>query len=60
MLWIHGGGLLTGMKEMVFMSRAVDMVEKYGAVVASPGYLLSWMAPYPGGLGLLRNTAMAS
>lgn len=49
-LWIHGGGLLTGMKEMVFMSRAVDMVEKYGAVVVSPGYRLSWIAPYPGGL----------
>ncbi len=26
-LWIHGGGYATGMKEMVFMSRAVDLVE---------------------------------
>lgn len=49
-LWIHGGGHLTGMKEMVYMSRAVDLVEKYGAVVVSPGYRLAWNAPYPGGL----------
>lgn len=46
-LWIHGGGYMTGMKEMVHMSRAVDLVKKYGAVVISPGYRLSFMAPYP-------------
>lgn len=49
-LWIHGGGYLTGMKEMVFMSRAVDLVERFGAVVVSPGYRLSWQAPYPAAL----------
>ena len=49
-LWIHGGGYATGMKEMVFMSRAVDLVERYGAVVVSPGYRLSWRAPYPAAL----------
>ena len=46
-LWIHGGGYLTGMKEMVFMSRAVDLVVRFGAVVVSPEYRLSWQAPYP-------------
>lgn len=46
-LWIHGGGYMTGMKEMVHMSRAVDLVKKYGAVVISPGYRLSFMKPYP-------------
>ena len=46
-LWIHGGGYLTGMKEMVHMSRAVDLVKKYGATVISPGYRLSFIAPYP-------------
>ena len=25
-LWIHGGGYITGMKEMVYMSRAIDSV----------------------------------
>ena len=49
-LWIHGGGYATGMKEMVFMSRAVDLVERYGAVVVSPAYRLSWQAPYPAAL----------
>ncbi len=46
-LWIHGGGYMSGMKEMVHMSRAVDLVKKYGATVISPGYRLSFMAPYP-------------
>ena len=49
-LWIHGGGYLTGMKEMVFMSRAVDLVTRFGAVVVSPDYRLSWRAPYPAAL----------
>ena len=46
-LWIHGGGYVTGMKEMVHMSRAVDLVKKYGATVLSPGYRLSLVKPYP-------------
>lgn len=46
-LWIHGGGYIVGMKEMVHMSRAVDLVKRYGAVVISPGYRLAFTAPYP-------------
>ena len=46
-LWIHGGGYITGMKEMVYMSRAVDLVKKYGVTVYSPGYRLAWQKPYP-------------
>ena len=46
-LWMHGGGYMTGMKEMVHMSRAVDLVKLYGATVISPGYRLSLLAPYP-------------
>ena len=46
-LWIHGGGYLFGMKEMVYMSRALDLVRKFGAVVVSPGYTLSFRRPYP-------------
>lgn len=34
-LWLHGGGYIAGMKEMVHMSRAVDLVKRYGAVVLS-------------------------
>ena len=47
LLWIHGGGYITGMKEMVYMSRAVDLVRKYGITVYSPGYRLAWQKPYP-------------
>lgn len=46
-LWIHGGGYILGMKEMVHMSRAVDLVKKYGVVVVSPGYRMAFQAPYP-------------
>lgn len=46
-LWLHGGGYILGMKEMVHMSRAVNLVKKYGAVVISPGYRLAFWAPYP-------------
>ena len=49
-LWIHGGGYITGMPEMVYMSRAVDLVRHCGAVVVSPDYRLSGKAPYPAAL----------
>ncbi|MBQ9227749.1 MAG: alpha/beta hydrolase [Eubacterium sp.] len=46
-LWLHGGGYLTGMCEMVYMSRAIDLVARCGAVVVCPEYTLSPIAPYP-------------
>ena len=46
-LWIHGGGYILGLKEMVYMSRAMDLVKHFGAVVVSPGYRLAWQKPYP-------------
>ena len=49
-LWIHGGGYATGMKEMAYMGRAVDLARKHGAVVISPGYHLSLFDPYPAAL----------
>ena len=49
-LWIHGGGYVTGMKEMVYMSRAVELVRKYGVTVYAPGYRLAWLSPYPAAL----------
>lgn len=45
-LWIHGGGYLTGMPELANFSRAMDIV-KSGAVVVAPSYTLSWKKPYP-------------
>ena len=49
-LWIHGGGYITGMAGMVHMSRAKNLVKKYGAVVVSPAYRLAGRAPYPAAL----------
>ena len=46
-LWIHGGGYFLGMKEMVYMSRALRLVRWYNAVVVSPGYTLAFQKPYP-------------
>lgn len=46
-LWIHGGGYISGMKEMVYISRAVELVKSFGAVVVSPGYRLAPFSPYP-------------
>lgn len=46
-LWIHGGGYIAGIKEMVHMSRAIDLVKRFGAVVVSPGYRLAIQRPFP-------------
>lgn len=46
-LWIHGGGYVTGMKEMAYMSRAYDLVKRHKVIVVSPGYRLAPWHPYP-------------
>ena len=46
-MWIHGGGYMTGMKEMAYIGRAADLVVNHGAVVVAPGYHLSLLHPYP-------------
>ena len=49
-LWIHGGGYITGMASMVHVSCGKALAEKFGAVVVSPEYRLAWRAPYPAAL----------
>ncbi len=49
-LWIHGGGYVTGMAGMYYMSRALNLVKSYGAVVVTPEYRLAGKAPYPAAL----------
>lgn len=49
-LWLHGGGYAVGMAGMIYMSRALDLVRKYGAVVVTPEYRLAGKAPYPAAL----------
>lgn len=46
-LWMHGGGYMNGSPELIFASRAIDLVTKGGAVVIAPAYTLSPAAPYP-------------
>ena len=46
-LWFHGGGLMIGLKELVYSSRALDLLDILGAVVVSVGYRLSVSHPYP-------------
>lgn len=49
-LWIHGGGYVTGMAGMIYLSRALALVKRYGAVVVTPEYRLAGKAPYPAAL----------
>ena len=49
-LWLHGGGFATGMAEMVYFTRAISLVKKYGAVIIAPSYRLSTESPYPAAL----------
>jgi len=49
-IWIHGGGYATGMPEMVYFTRALSLVKKYGAVLVVPDYRLSIESPYPSAL----------
>lgn len=49
-LWLHGGGYITGMPEMAYFSRARGLACNCGAVVVSPGYRLAGKAPYPAAL----------
>lgn len=49
-LWIHGGGYTLGRAEMIYISRAMALVKRYGAVVVTPEYRLAGKAPYPAAL----------
>lgn len=49
-LWIHGGGYVSGMAAMVYASCGRMLAKKYGAVVVSPAYRLAWKSPYPAAL----------
>ena len=49
-LWIHGGGYQHGSSRDVYVTRALSLTVKFGAVVVSPDYRLSRKHPYPAGL----------
>lgn len=49
-LWIHGGGYMTGMAAMVYASEGMSLARHFGAVVLSPEYRLAKKVPYPAAL----------
>ena len=57
-MWIHGGGYMTGVKEMAYIGRAADLVRNHGAVVIAPGFHLSLLHPYPAALNDCYGTLL--
>lgn len=49
-LWIHGGGYQSGSHRSVYVTRALPLAVKYGAVLVVPDYRLSKKHPYPAAL----------
>ena len=49
-LWIHGGGYQSGSARSVYVTRALPLAAKYGAVIVAPDYRLSKRYPYPAAL----------
>ena len=49
-LWIHGGGYQSGSSRDVFVTRALSLTLKFGAVLIAPDYRLSRKHPYPAAL----------
>ena len=49
-LWIHGGGYQSGSSRDVYVTRALSLTVKFGAVIVAPDYRLSRKCPYPAGL----------
>ncbi len=49
-LWIHGGGYMTGGSYMVHVTCGKMLAERFGAAVVSPNYRLAWQDPYPAAL----------
>ncbi len=49
-LWIHGGGYVTGMAAMAYFTAGRMLARHYGAVLIAPGYRLALRHPYPAAL----------
>ena len=49
-LWVHGGGYQSGSAKDIFITRALSLVVKFGAVLVAPDYRLSRRHPYPAAL----------
>ena len=49
-LWIHGGGYVTGVAAMVFVTAGSALAKHYGAVLIAPEYRRAVKHPYPAAL----------
>ncbi|MCR4893655.1 MAG: alpha/beta hydrolase [Eubacteriales bacterium] len=49
-LWIHGGGYVTGMAAMVHYSMGKMLAKRFSGIVVSPEYRLAGTSPYPAAL----------
>ena len=49
-LWIHGGGYVTGTAAMVYISMGRMLAKHFGGVVVSPEYRKAATSPYPAAL----------
>ena len=50
LLWIHGGGYVTGVASMVYYTMGHVLAEHFGCVLIAPNYRLALKAPYPAAL----------
>ena len=50
LLWIHGGGYMTGMASMVHFTMGSVLAKHFGCVLIAPNYRLALRHPYPAAL----------
>ncbi len=50
LLWLHGGGYVTGMAAMVHFTMGHVLAEHFGCVLIAPNYRLALKHPYPAAL----------
>ena len=50
LLWLHGGGYVTGMAAMIYFTMASRLARHFGCVLIAPNYRLALRAPYPAAL----------
>ena len=49
-LWLHGGGYVTGMASMVWYTMGSKLAKHFGCVLLAPNYRLALRHPYPAAL----------
>ena len=50
LLWIHGGGYMTGVAAMAYFTMGRTLAKHFGCVLLAPEYRKATKAPYPAAL----------